>query len=193
MAPSDSESPGDPRPPDDPAGSDPGGGEPARGDPAEVWERDVRPALKPLVRAIYSGGSFTGHDGERWFFAVPNQTHADKCELHRSQVEQALTAAVGAPVRIVIEVGSGAAAGGSSSAAASGDDRPGDDHSPATAGNDATGTSPDGSSTPSSTRHDDNDDDIDLDDLTDAPPEATLSPIDRLAQAFPGAELVDDD
>lgn len=36
------------------------------------------------------------------------------------------------------------------------------------------------------------DDEIDLDDLVDAPPEAVKSPIDRLAEAFPGSELIDD-
>jgi hypothetical protein len=34
--------------------------------------------------------------------------------------------------------------------------------------------------------------DIDLDDLVDAPPESVVSPIDRLAQAFPGSELLDE-
>ncbi|WP_051062904.1 DNA polymerase III subunit gamma/tau [Ilumatobacter nonamiensis] len=36
------------------------------------------------------------------------------------------------------------------------------------------------------------DDDVDLDDLIDAPPESVKSPVDRLAEAFPGSELVDD-
>jgi DNA polymerase-3 subunit gamma/tau len=36
------------------------------------------------------------------------------------------------------------------------------------------------------------DDDVDLDDLIDAPPESVRSPIDRLAEAFPGSELVED-
>ena len=36
------------------------------------------------------------------------------------------------------------------------------------------------------------DDEIDLDDLVDAPPESVKSPIDRLAEAFPGSELIDD-
>jgi DNA polymerase-3 subunit gamma/tau len=36
------------------------------------------------------------------------------------------------------------------------------------------------------------DDDIDLDDLTDAPPDSVKTPIDRLAEAFPGSELVDE-
>lgn len=36
------------------------------------------------------------------------------------------------------------------------------------------------------------DDEVDLDDLVDAPPESVKTPIDRLADAFPGSELVDD-
>ena len=36
------------------------------------------------------------------------------------------------------------------------------------------------------------DEDIDLDDLVDAPPESVVTPIQRLAQAFPGAELIDE-
>jgi DNA polymerase-3 subunit gamma/tau len=36
------------------------------------------------------------------------------------------------------------------------------------------------------------DDEVDLDDLVDAPPETVKTPIDRLAEAFPGSEMVDD-
>jgi hypothetical protein len=36
------------------------------------------------------------------------------------------------------------------------------------------------------------DDDVDLDDLVDVPPESVVSPIDRLAQAFPGSEMIDE-
>ena len=39
----------------------------------------------------------------------------------------------------------------------------------------------------------DDDDDIDVSELTDAPPESVKTPIDRLAEAFPGSELVVDD
>ncbi|MEM9747392.1 MAG: hypothetical protein AAF945_11920, partial [Actinomycetota bacterium] len=34
---------------------------------------------------------------------------------------------------------------------------------------------------------------VDLDDLVDVPPENVATPLDRLAEAFPGSELVDDD
>jgi DNA polymerase-3 subunit gamma/tau len=36
------------------------------------------------------------------------------------------------------------------------------------------------------------DDDVDIDDLVDAPPESVKTPIDRLAEAFPGSELIED-
>ena len=53
-------------------------------------------------------------------------------------------------------------------------------------------------------RHDDNvvqlkraepaqaDEDIDTDDLVDVPPDAIVSPIDRLTQAFPGSEIIEE-
>jgi DNA polymerase-3 subunit gamma/tau len=36
------------------------------------------------------------------------------------------------------------------------------------------------------------DEDVDLDDLVDVPPESVKSPIERLAEAFPGSELIDE-
>jgi DNA polymerase-3 subunit gamma/tau len=36
------------------------------------------------------------------------------------------------------------------------------------------------------------DDEVDIDDLVDAPPESVKSPIDRLAEAFPGSELIEE-
>ena len=38
----------------------------------------------------------------------------------------------------------------------------------------------------------DDDADIDLDDLVDAPPETVKTPLDRLAEAFPGSELIEE-
>jgi hypothetical protein len=36
------------------------------------------------------------------------------------------------------------------------------------------------------------DDDVDLDDLVDAPPESVQSPTDRLLQAFPGSQMIEE-
>ena len=44
--------------------------------------------------------------------------------------------------------------------------------------------------TPPQTADDPTVDEIDLSELTDAPPDAVRTPIDRLAEAFPGSEFV---
>jgi DNA polymerase III subunit gamma/tau len=152
------------------------------GAPDDVWERQVRPNLKPFVRALYSAGAFTRHDlaADRsgdWHFSVPNPQHGEKCEEHRPAVEAALSAAWGAVVRVVISVG-GSQRGGR--------DATGQTPRPVNADSDLD----DESSAPQTVP--DQEAEIDLDDLVDAPPEAMLSPVDRLAQAFPGAELIDD-
>lgn len=150
-----------------------------------AWDDQVRGGLKPLVRALYSAGSFGRSDGTTCFFDAPNQVHAGKCEAHRSTVEAALGAALGTPVQLVIAVGG----------------TPDPDDAPmrpsgGNGGHGSTATAPSASSAagrsaaPTSPPEDH---DIDLDDLVDAPPESVLTPIDRLAQAFPGSELVDDD
>ncbi len=37
------------------------------------------------------------------------------------------------------------------------------------------------------------DDEIDLSDLTDAPPESVRTPLDHLTEAFPGSQFITDD
>jgi DNA polymerase-3 subunit gamma/tau len=153
----------------------------------DAWEATVKAGLKPFVRALYSAGSFTGNDGATWHFSVPNAAHGKKCAEHRADVEAALSAAVGSPITIVIGEGV--------------NDDP--DHSaplPRTASSTAatsTTSSPaagrsagaDVARPPEAT----DDEPFDPDELTDAPPETVLTPIDRLAQAFPGSELVADE
>jgi DNA polymerase-3 subunit gamma/tau len=165
----------------------------------DAWETTVRPNLKPFVRALYSAGAFTRHDGEAWYFAVPNAAHGDKCEGHRKEVEAALSAAVGAPVKIVISVGgqptnhddpapanrSSPTSGASDTNVGSGSNGAGD--------NESSGAAAGSTKAPLTPATEADEAEIDLDDLIDAPPESVLSPVDRLAQAFPGAELIDDD
>ncbi len=157
----------------------------------EAWEQTVKGQVKPIVRALYSVGSFVGNSGDTWQFSVPNEAHGAKCGEHRPAVEAALAKAVGSPVSIEFVVGargnddepparpapkpspsSPAKASRSTSAAAPGGDA---DDGPAPA---------DSSDTPAA------DDEIDLSELTDAPPETVKTPLDRLAEAFPGSEFV---
>jgi DNA polymerase-3 subunit gamma/tau len=161
----------------------------------DAWEATVKASLKPFVRALYSAGSFSGHDGATWHFSVPNVAHGKKCEEHRADVEAALSAAVGSPITILIGEG-----------ATDDPDHPTPTSRAPTAGasTGATRTSPGSmasSTRPAGAGHDSaeaaesiptDDEPVDPDELTDAPPEAVLTPIDRLAQAFPGSELVAD-
>ena len=163
----------------------------------EAWERTVKAQLKPLVRALYSAGSFSGNAGDTWQFSVPNAAHGGKCEDHRATVEKALSAATGSHVAIEFVVGG-----------RSTDDH--DDHasnvssppaSPPSTSNSAESdpsksdppVSDPSESQPAQTGQEpQRDEEIDLTDLADAPPESVKTPIDRLAEAFPGSELVND-
>ncbi len=164
----------------------------AAADPAPVrsvvdaWEETVKAQVKPLVRALYSAGSFVGGEGGRWQFGVPNEAHGAKCDEHRAAVESALSAAVGIPVTIEFVVGGRAVSDDPADAAPTAPTRaataPAVERAAAPPAADAVASEPAS-----------DDDDIDLSELTDAPPETVKTPIDRLADAFPGSELVTDD
>jgi DNA polymerase-3 subunit gamma/tau len=129
----------------------------------EAWEQTVKGQVKPIIRALYSAGSFVGNSGEAWQFSVPNEAHGAKCQEHRAAVEAALAKVIGEPVKVEIVVGGRAH-----------DDEP----------------APVARITPPQPAHDPAAEEIDLSELTDAPPESVRTPIDRLAEAFPGSEFV---
>jgi DNA polymerase III subunit gamma/tau len=129
----------------------------------EAWEQTVKGQVKPIIRALYSAGTFIGNNGEAWQFSVPNEAHGAKCQEHRAAVEAALAKVIGEPVKIEIVVGGRAH-----------DDEP----------------APVARITPPQPAHDPAADEIDLSELTDAPPESVRTPIDRLSEAFPGSEFV---
>jgi len=169
------------------------------GDPAvraaEVWAAEVVPALKPLVRAIFSVPRVVGARDGALVLGAPNEAHRSKCAQYLPEVEAALAAAVGAKVKVVLVV-DGSVGGGEHDRDDAGDpgEPQGDDRGPSTrAPAPASRRSdvaqvvelhPGGAPTP--------DEEIDLDDLVDAPPESVVTPIERLAQAFPGSELMDE-
>ena len=139
----------------------------AGADPARavaMWGTDVLTALKPLVRALYAAGHVGGlHDGALKI-SFPNEHHRARAERHRGEVEEALAKVAGTAVSVVLEV---------------------DDSST------ASGTSPASATQPGQTVVDD--EDVDPSELLDAPSVPVVSPLDRLAQAFPGSEVIDED
>ena len=94
---------------------------------------------------------------------MPNEAHRAKCQEHRAAVEAALAKVVGEPVTVEFVIGG-----------RSHDDEP----------------SPVARVATSQPVDDQSVEEIDLSELTDAPPEAVRTPIDRLAEAFPGSEFV---
>jgi hypothetical protein len=104
--------------------------------------------------------------------AVPNEPHRTRCEQHRAELESALAAHFGRPVTVHFVLEGALTAG-----------------RPVTAPPVAQGT-PSGRREPDP--EPDPDEAIDPAELVDAGPEHDLAPLERLTQAFPGAELVDE-
>jgi DNA polymerase-3 subunit gamma/tau len=127
-----------------------------------VWSESVLPALKPIVRALYSSMPLLGPRDGAFALGAPNDATRQRADKDRAAVEAAVAAAVGAPVKLVLVVeGAG---------------------SSAPAGRDSADPAPEPV---------DESTEIDMDELIDAPPEAVVSPLDRLTQAFPGSVLAD--
>jgi len=167
----------------------------------ETWENDVRPALRGMARAVYAPADFVSSTASSVTLSVPNAVHRGKCEQHRAAVEAALTARVGSAVQVHLVDGDG---DGDGSGGGGGPSTRGP--SDVARGADA-GADPDGATVEPGEQPDEAsaaatspepvgaaelaaDEDVDLDDLVDAPPESVKSPIDRLAEAFPGSELI---
>ncbi len=186
---------------------------------ADVWENTIRPALRGMARAVYAPAGFVRSTPSTLTLSVPNAVHRAKCEEQRQVVEAALAALVGSPVGLELldggGDGDGDGGGGGGGAVAemrrSADPAAADPSTAPRRESDPTGAEPssprarglaaaaaiDASSgasidepQPGAALPDD--DDVDLDDLVDAPPESVKSPIDRLAEAFPGSELIEE-
>ncbi|MET0460762.1 MAG: DNA polymerase III subunit gamma/tau, partial [Ilumatobacteraceae bacterium] len=159
---------------------------PAPSAPADVrreWD-ELKPALRGLVRALYTPLEVVGAAAGTVTLAAPNAAHRDKCDQHRAAVEEAWTAATGRPVTVAVVVGGDTGGGGGDSGAVADRDTP--RSPPPRPATDGPRQAP-----PEQRDQDPGHEDIDLDDLVDAPPGTVPTTLDRLAQAFPGAELIE--
>ena len=166
-----------------------------------AWSSEVVPSLKPLARAIFSVPALLGARDGRLALGAPNDAHRARCEQHRPEVEARIAVIVGGKVELLILTEAGNA---------DDDDSPTSTASPPSTplpANRSVGRSvgrsgnvvslhPGGAPAVAPAGDDDdansNEADIDLDDLVDAPPGSVVTPIERLAQAFPGSELIDE-
>lgn len=151
-----------------------------------VWGSEVMPALKSLPRAIYAATRVIGERDGMVAIAAPNEPHRLKCEQHRAIVEAALLQVVGAPVKLLLTVNDGGKE--------TDDDESDSAPQPASQRGATNSNSGNGNvvqmkrSAPAPVA----DEEVDLDGLVDAPPETVVSPVDRLAQAFPGSQIIDE-
>jgi DNA polymerase-3 subunit gamma/tau len=124
------------------------------------------PGLKSLPRAIYAATRLVGERDGGVVVAAPNEAHRDRCKQHQAELDAAIRRAVGESVPVVLVVDGEAIH---------------DDNGPVdnVVRMVAAAPPPD-------------DEDVDLNDLVDAPPESIVSPTDRLLQAFPGSQMVEE-
>jgi DNA polymerase III subunit gamma/tau len=142
------------------------------GDVVTVYEQQVRPALKGMAKAMFMGAHVVGVRDGALVLAFAGDVHRNRAKEFVADVEKAL-AASGAAVTVSLVVDGAATSSPSADAVTAGAVTDNVVRMPIPADVAA-------------------DDDVDLHDLVDAPPEAVVSPIDRLAQAFPGSEVIDE-
>ena len=128
-----------------------------------MWATDVMPALKSLTRAIFATTKVLGARDGAVVIAAPNEPTRAKCQQQLADVNAALTKVLGGVVPVQLVVDGSAMV---------------DDNAPPPARDDAPPPPPD--------------DEVDLSDLVDAPPESVVTPTDRLLQAFPGSQVIDE-
>jgi DNA polymerase-3 subunit gamma/tau len=121
------------------------------------------PALKSLTRAIFATTKVLGARDGAVVIAAPNEPTRAKCQQQLADVSAAITKVLGGAVPITLVVDGSAA-------------------------NDDGGAPPPRDDVPPPPP----DDEVDLSDLVDAPPETVVTPTDRLLQAFPGSQVIDE-
>ncbi len=140
---------------------------PAGASVASVWTEQVIPKLAGLAKGVYQSADLVSLDGGTAVVRVDNDHHQQGCERKRADVERVLSEVAGQPVTITFTVGDG---GSSPREAAS------------------TGRAAAAPITDDPEEHLAGTDVHDLDDAPDAP----AGGLAALTEAFPGAELLEE-
>ncbi|MGH9084326.1 MAG: hypothetical protein ACRDYW_02640, partial [Acidimicrobiales bacterium] len=151
-----------PAPEPRPAAAAPAGAPPTQADLTAAWPA-VLDSVNKGARSMYNTGRFLDPDGGAAVFALENEPTRDQCEKHRPQVEAALGAHFGRPVPLRLVALRTPPAGNAVAAAST-------------------------PSTPADATEED--EVVDVHALEDAP--SAASGVDRLTEAFPGAQLVEE-
>jgi DNA polymerase-3 subunit gamma/tau len=129
-----------------------------------AWKSVIDELRPTIARALFAAARPDGERDGHLVVVVPNEPHRGRALEHRETLERALAAVAGGPVRIELVIRDEAPHVGAPGAmsAAAPVVPPPDPEV------------------------------VDLDELTDAPPGEVETTVDRLAKAFPGAELVEE-
>jgi DNA polymerase-3 subunit gamma/tau len=143
------------------------------GDLSELWSERVVASLSGLTKAMYQSTALVALEGSSATIAVDNDHHRDNCERKRPDVERVLSEAVGRSVTVRFEVGG----------------------QPATSSDPGPAPSRGGRDAPTAAMSDDPDEHLagyDVHELPDAP-DAPTGGIAALTDAFPGAEMIEEE
>jgi DNA polymerase-3 subunit gamma/tau len=145
------------------------------------WADHVLPTLSGLSKAMYAVGRFLSVEGGTAVYALPNEVHRQKCEGKRLEVEAALAKHFGraVPLRLVVDDGG----------SGSGTDDPFDTEPPDGGGGSGPRARQGGGRAAAAPVDDES---IDIHELVDAPADPRTH-LDRLTEAFPGAQLQEED
>ncbi|HEV7720048.1 MAG TPA: DNA polymerase III subunit gamma/tau [Iamia sp.] len=153
----------EPAPAPPPTAAAPSAAPEATDDLATLWtERVVPDGLRGMTKALYKLGQVVGVEGDTLTIGLPNQAHLDRCQEKRAEVEDALAKAAGRAIKLVLVVG----------------------------GDDGDGGGPRASGGPGPAPRPADEETIDPTDLVDAPAQQVTG-VDRVTEAFPGAQIVD--
>ena len=147
-----------------------------------AWQQSILSTLKPMARALFSAGHIVGDSNGTLLVGLPNETHRSRCESHRGDVEAAITKHFGVGIKLTLVVDTSSPFEGAQGSSSSSRNN----------SNNNTDPTDTGSRRPAEPRALPKDEEVDVNDLIDAPPESVISPIDQLSQAFPGSKLIDE-
>ena len=149
-----------------------------------AWQSDILPTLKPMARALFSAGRFLGErEGRPWLLVCPTRP-----------IGPAVSSimAMSKPRSLNARLAPTSAWSWSLTAPPAQDDSLAPVDSLATWCHHVRRLGRRMNAKTRPQREEPKDEDIDLNDLIDVPPESLVSPLDRLEQAFPGSKLIEE-
>jgi len=155
----------------------PAGAALTRDDLTLAWGDVLLGKVPRAAKALYTAGRFVSVENDTAVFALPNAPHMARCEEHRPAIERVLSEHFGRPILLTLTVDNTAP--------------PPPAKTPkATKATKAEPPKPiEPVEDPVAPDDDPTDDVIDVNELEDAPPDKRTH-VDRLTEAFPGAELL---